>query len=121
MNQQHSSASDDGTGGARRRARARSTTPEAHRAYALEVASQGFALLAHAVNACDNPETPYRFAEPERERFMALCARLYALVERGQIESRASAMAQDDAAFQRFVHRSLAGIPGEQDGDPAGS
>jgi hypothetical protein len=92
-------------------------TPEAHRAYALEVASQGFALLAHAVNACDNPATPYRFADAERERFMSLCARLYTLVERGRIESRASALAQDDVDFQRFVSRSLAAPPDDLPGD----
>jgi hypothetical protein len=99
--------------GARRpKKRARGTTIEAHRAYALKVASQGFALLAHAVNACDNPETPYRFADAERERFMTLCASLYALVERGRIEPRTAAMAQDDVEFQRFVQRSLASPPG---------
>ena len=93
----------------------RTTNLAAHRAYALEVASQGFALLAHAVNACDNPETPYRFGDAERERFMSLCAKLYALVERGRIESRASAIAQDDVDFQRFVHRSLASLPSGPD------
>jgi hypothetical protein len=112
MNQQNPSASGKGTGSRRaaRLLRTRPTTPEAHRAYALEVASQGFALLAHAVNACDNPETPYRFADAERERFMSLCARLYSLVERGRIETRAAALAQDDVDFQRFVNRSLAAI-----------
>ena len=114
MTQHDSSTSGKGAGDgsrAARRLRARATTPQAHRAYALEVASQGFALLAHAVNACNNPETPYRFADAERERFMSLCARLYALVERGRIESRASAIAQDDVDFQRFANRSLAAVP----------
>lgn len=113
MAQRDSSASGNGTrrNRATRTARAAARTPQAHRAYALEVASQGFALLAHAVNACDNPETPYRFADAERERFMSLCTRLYALIERGRIESRASALAQDDVDFQRFVQRSLAAMP----------
>jgi hypothetical protein len=79
------------------------------RAYARRVAAEGFALLAHAVNACDNPATRYRFGEEERERFMSLCAKLYALIETGSIEPRAAAMAQDDIAFQRFVTRSLGG------------
>jgi hypothetical protein len=78
-----------------------------HRAYARRVAAKGFALLAHAVNACDNPATRYRFGEGEREEFMDLCTRLYALIETGRIEARAAAMAQDDIAFQRFVSRSL--------------
>ena len=80
-----------------------------HRAYARKVAAEGFALLAHAVNACDNPDTRYRFGEAEREEFMTLCAKLYALIETGRIEPRAAAMAQDDLAFQRFVSRSLGG------------
>jgi hypothetical protein len=119
MTQRDPGASGKGPRAARtaRRARVRTTTPEAHRAYALEVASQGFALLAHAVNASDNPETPYRFADAERERFMSLCAKLYALVERGRIESRALAIAQDDVDFQRFVQRSLAAIARQRDED----
>jgi hypothetical protein len=87
-----------------------------HRAYACRVAAEGFALLAHAVNACDNPATRYRFAEEERERFMSLCAKLYALIETGRIEPRAAAMAQDDIAFQRFVSRSLGSAPEPKDG-----
>jgi hypothetical protein len=77
------------------------------RDYALNVAAKGFALLAHAVNACDNPATRYRFGHEERDEFMSLCARLYSLIASGNIESRAAAMAQDDLAFQRFVKRSL--------------
>ena len=87
----------------------RPATRDPHRAYARKVAAEGFALLAHAVNACDNPATRYRFGEDEREEFMTLCARLYALIETGRIEPRAAAMAQDDTAFQRFVSRSLGG------------
>jgi hypothetical protein len=84
-------------------------TGEPHRDYALRVAADGFALLAHAMNACDNPATRYRFGDVEREAFMTLCARLYALIETGTIVPRAAAMAQDDVAFQRFVNRSLDG------------
>ena len=80
-----------------------------HRDYARKVAAEGFALLAHAFNACDNPATPYRFGDQEREEFMTLCARLYSLVETGRIETRAAALAQDDLAFQRFLSRSLNG------------
>ncbi len=124
MNQQNPSASGKGTESRRaaRSPRTRLTTPEGHRAYALAVASQGFALLAHAVNARDNPETPYRFADAERERFMSLCARLYSLIERGRIETRAVALAQDDVDFQRFVNRSLAAVADEtgQAGDDFG-
>lgn len=87
-----------------------------HRTYARQVAGEGFALLAHAVNACDNPATRYRFGEEEREEFMTLCARLYALIDTGRIEPRAAAMAQDDIAFQRFVSLSLGGS-GEPGGD----
>jgi hypothetical protein len=95
----------------------RSDALEPHRAYARKVAAEGFALLAHAVNACDNPATRYRFGEAEREEFMTLCAKLYALIETGRIEPRAAAMAQDDLAFQRFVSRSLGGsAAAESDG-----
>ena len=92
--------------------RDRSDTSDPHRAYARQVAADGFALLAHAVNACDNPATRYRFGEQEREEFMTLCAKLYALIETGRIEPRAAAIAQDDIAFQRFVSRSLGGGAG---------
>ena len=71
-----------------------------HRAYALKVAGRGFSLLAHAVNACDNPATLYRFGAAEREQFMSLCTKLYALIETGSIEPRSLAIAQDDLAFQ---------------------
>lgn len=85
----------------------RPVSDDPHRAYARRVAAKGFALLAHAVNACDNPATRYRFGEEEREEFMNLCTRLYALIESGRIEGRAAAMAQDDLAFQRFVSRAI--------------
>lgn len=84
-----------------------------HRAYARNVASRGFALLAHAVNACDNPTTLYRFGDAEREQFLVLCTKLYSLIESGKIVPRLSALAQDDLAFQRFVSRSLAGDPAQ--------
>jgi hypothetical protein len=95
----------------------RPATGEPHRDYALRVAADGFALLAHAVNACDNPATRYRFGNQEREEFMTLCARLYVLIETGAIVPRAAAMAQDDVVFQRFVNRSLNGFvqPGARD------
>ncbi len=85
---------------------------DAHRNYARNVASQGFALLAHAINACNNPATRYRFGDSEREQFMSLCATLHSLIENGKIEPRSAAMAQDDLAFQRFVSRSLAAAAG---------
>jgi hypothetical protein len=82
-------------------------TEAEYRAYARNVASQGFALLAHAVNACDNPSTHYRFADAEQEQFIDLCSRLYSLIDSGHLEPRSAAIAQDDIAFQRFVSRSL--------------
>jgi hypothetical protein len=95
------------TSGAKPAPGSRQLAADPHRDYALRVAGKGFSLLAHAVNACDNPATPYRFAEAEREQFMSLCAKLYALIEGGRIEARSLAIAQDDLAFQRFVHRSV--------------
>ncbi len=99
------------TSGARPAPRNRQLAADPHRDYALEVAGEAFSLLAHAVNACDNPATPYRFADAEREQFMSLCAKLYALIETGRIEPRSLAIAQDDLAFQRFVLRSLSTRP----------
>ena len=88
------------------------------RTYARNVAAQGFALLAHSVNACDNPATHYRFGDAERERFMDLCGQLYALIETGRIESRSAAIAQDDLAFQRFVSRSLTAGAAQTEREP---
>ena len=75
-----------------------------HRAYALRVASEGFSLLTHAVNACDNPATLYRFAEAEREQFLTLCAKLYALIESGTIEPRSLAIAPGRSGFPALRH-----------------
>ena len=61
------------------------------------------ALLAHAVNHCDNPSVPYRYRDREQAEFIGICQRIYLLIERGEIESRAGAIAQDDDAFQRFI------------------
>lgn len=41
---------------------------ESAREYARRMASEGVALLAHALHACDNPDTPYQYGATERRR-----------------------------------------------------
>lgn len=81
-------------------------TPERPREYASRIAGQGVALLAHAFNACDNPELPYRYSESVRQKFFNTIRQLAELYEYGEIiedaEARAEA-ARTDAGFQRFM------------------
>jgi hypothetical protein len=76
---------------------------EQPREYAHRIAEQGFALLSHAVNACDNPDTPYRYAPEAQREFLRLGAALYALIERGRILPHQIGQARNDEAFQVFM------------------
>jgi hypothetical protein len=76
---------------------------EQPREYAHRIAEQGFALLSHAVNACDNPDTPYRYAPEAQREFLRLGAALYALIDSGRIVPHRIGQARNDDAFQVFM------------------
>ena len=81
--------------------------PKSPREYAHCVAGQGVALLAHAFNVCDNPDTPYRYSAAARARFLELAAELYRLVEEGEIVELPHVIARKDERFQAFMGAAL--------------
>lgn len=89
-----------------------------HREYARQHASQGIALLAHAVNACNRDDATYRYSKRHLERFMSIAEELVRMIEDGEIiaishgiKSSASAPteapteAEHDRGFQNFMAR----------------
>jgi hypothetical protein len=76
---------------------------EPARGSANRIASQGIALLAHALNACDNTATPYKYAPDARARFMELASKIVELVETGRILPNPIGLARNDDAFQSFM------------------
>ncbi len=71
-----------------------------HRAYARTQAMLAMGILAHAVNATDNPATPYRYDNVSRIRFIAIAQLLVELVVEGEIIEPS----EHDAGFQRFMN-----------------
>lgn len=85
----------------------------AHRATAREFATHGIAELARAFNHCHNPKIGYRYSPEVQRRFVELGAELVELVERGEIVSRATMAAEEDAIFQRHMKTLVSlGSPG---------
>jgi hypothetical protein len=59
---------------------------DASREDARSQASTAMALLARAMNHCDNPELPYRYTAEVQSRFVDLAIQIVRLVETGDIE-----------------------------------
>lgn len=78
-------------------------TEAAHREVARDFAKHGIAEFARAFNHCHNPKIGYRYAAEVQRRFVELGAELVELVERGEIVSRATMAAEEDAIFQRHM------------------
>lgn len=74
-----------------------------HRATARDFAKHGIAELARAFNHCHNPKIGYRYSAEVQRRFVELGVELVELVEHGEIVSRATMAAEEDAVFQRHV------------------
>ena len=85
----------------------------AHRATARDFAKHGIAEFARAFNHCHNPKIGYRYSAEVQRRFMELGAELIELVERGEIISRATMAAEEDAIFQKHM-RMLVALAGPQ-------
>jgi len=64
---------------------------------------EGVGRLAHALNACDNPDATYRYGKAEQARFKALVMEIIEIVETGKIELAPNAEARSDKDFQRFM------------------
>ena len=85
-----------------------------HRDYARRHAEQAVALLGHALNVCDNPRLPYRYARDERTRFARLMDEIVDMIEEGAIVElprvAAHLAAQKDGEFRRFMAATLAPV-----------
>lgn len=84
---------------------------KAHRQNARDFAKHGIAEFARAFNHCHNPKIGYRYSTAVQRRFVELGAELVALVESGEIASRATMAAEEDAIFQRHMS-ALVGLAG---------
>lgn len=73
------------------------------REQAHQIVAGGVAMLAHAFNACDNPDIPYRYDAQSRRRFIEIVGELRELVDAGRIIASPLGIARQDAAFQRFL------------------
>lgn len=71
--------------------------------YARRCGKQAITLMAHALNYTNNPDLPYRYSDADKARFRRLAAEFLDVLEHGEIVARDGALAQDDAAFQRFL------------------
>jgi aspartate ammonia-lyase len=72
---------------------------------ARDLATQGVALLARAVNHLRDPAVLYRYGAEEQARFMELAGDLVHLVETGRIELSPAMAARYDQDFQAFLNR----------------
>lgn len=77
------------------------------RDYARESAAQGVALIAHALNACDNPATPYKFAASARRKFERIVFELVQLIDTGRIVPNPIGAARVDHEFQAFMRDAM--------------
>lgn len=80
------------------------------RLQARGAATHALAVLAQAVNHCDNPAVPYRFDAAAQADFEAIAQAVVRLIEGGVIQPRSVAIAQADAAFQRHLAH-VVGLP----------
>lgn len=78
------------------------TTDDA-RAHAEAWLADGFACIGRAFNMVDDPDLRWQWDKPTRDRVYARLTELMLAFQKGRIELRAGAVAQDDADFQRFV------------------
>lgn len=70
---------------------------------ARKYAQNGVGMLAHALNACDEADTPYRYGNAEQARFKVLITEIIEIVETGKIELAPNAKARFDKEFQSFM------------------
>lgn len=73
------------------------------RELARENARLGVAYLGRALNACDNPDIPYKYSQAAIDEFMRIGSELVRLIDEGKIVERKGAVAQADFCFQRFL------------------
>ena len=80
-------------------------TPIDPRKQATTNARLGCGFFARCFNLCDDSEISYCWQKSTRAEAERLLAQLVHLAEEGPIRPRAGALAQSDAAFQRFMSK----------------
>jgi len=80
------------------------------RGIARRTAEQGFALIARAINACDNPDIPYQFSEIDRTRVINALIEVQDVVEHGIIQVSQVEAAKKDMKYQTFRVKLLSGV-----------
>jgi len=83
--------------------------PVPAREYARSLRQPAIALLAHALNARDNPDLPYRYSDEAIEHFNRIVGELSEIFDDGEIiETLLPSDREIDRDFQAFMRKALA-------------
>ena len=83
--------------------------PVPAREYARSLRQPAIALLAHALNARDNPDLPYRYSDEAIEHFNRIVGELSEIFDDGEIiETLLPSDRETDRDFQAFMRKALA-------------
>ena len=87
--------------------------PVPPRVYADRCAEQGVALLARGLNACNNPDLPYRYSRAAIDRFERIVQELVGIFQDGDIvETPLPSNHETDRDFQAFMRKATAAVDG---------
>lgn len=77
------------------------------RKYADKRMSYAVGHIAHALNACNDLDVPYRYSKTEVKRLERIVIELIDIVQNGEIELLAGKRAKSDKEFQAFLKVSM--------------
>ena len=73
------------------------------RKYADSSMCHAVACMAHAFNACNNPELTYQYSKATQERFLEIAIELKGMINNDGIEMLTLKHAKSDSRFQKFL------------------